>query len=155
MLTRKAKLLLSLTAATPLLFAACTDNTLTGPDDVAGTYQLTLFAGNPIPPALQFSVDPGEDADLPNGGTVIVNSGTIVLNDDGTFIETNNFTKIPPGGQSFNSNFVSTGTFTVSGTALNLFAPQQNGFSARNLSGTFRLDTITYLEGGFEYEYQR
>ena len=50
MLTRKSKLLLSLTVATPMLFAACVDNTLIGPyRDVAGTYDLTVFSGATLP----------------------------------------------------------------------------------------------------------
>jgi len=153
MLTRKARLLLSLTAATPLLFAACTDNSIVGPGDVAGTYQLTIFGNFTTP--YQYTVQPGQDSELPNGGTVLVTDGTLVLNANGTFIETNNFTKTPPGGPSFASAFVSSGTFTVNGTAFTMLAPQQNGYAARNINGAVQLDTVNYTEGGFTYEYRR
>ncbi|MDP9200785.1 MAG: hypothetical protein M3P26_02470 [Gemmatimonadota bacterium] len=153
MLTRKANLLLSLTAAIPLLFAACTDNSLVGPGDVAGTYQLTVFGNFSIP--YQFTAQAGDDPELPNGGTVLVTDGTLVLNANGTFIETNNFTKTPPGGSSFASAFVSNGTFTVNGATFTLFAPPQNGYSARNANGTLQFDTVNYTEGGFTYEYRR
>lgn len=154
MLTKKARLLLSLTAATPLLFAACTDNNILNPNtDAAGTYQLTIFADEFLP--FQWSVAAGEDFELPNGGTVRVTDGTLLLHTDGTFTETNNFTKTPTGGQSFASAFVSTGTYAVNGTAFNLSAPPQNGYLARNARGTFQLGTVNYVEGGASYEYQR
>jgi len=155
MLTKQSRLLLALTVATPLVFAACTDNNILGPGDVAGTYDLTVYANQNFQGSLQFFVNPGDDNDLPNGGTVIVNSGTLELDSDGSFTETNNFTKTPPGGGSFNTNFVSIGTFSVSGSSIHLFAPDQNGFSERNLSGTVTGNTVSYFEGGVEYEYQR
>ena len=59
MLTRKSRLLLSLTAATLLLFAACTDNTLTNPlEDADGTYQLTVYAGRTAPAT--FTIQPDD-----------------------------------------------------------------------------------------------
>lgn len=154
MLTKKARLLLSLTAATPLLFAACTDNNILNPNtDAPGTYQLTIFADEFLP--FEWSALAGEDFELPNGGTVRVTDGTLLLHTDGTFTETNNFTKTPPGGPSFASAYVSTGTYAVNGTAFNFSAPRQNGYSARNASGTFQFDTVDYVEDGFGFEYQR
>ena len=154
MLTRKTKLLLSLTAAIPLLLAACTDNGIFDPnEDVAGTYQLTVFANGSVPRL--FTVGAGQDEEIPNGGTVRIDDGTLVLRADGTFTEINNFTKTPPGEQSFQSDFVSIGTFTVNGTRITLSAPQQSGFAPRFLDGTVEFDTISYLEGGFAYEYRR
>lgn len=154
MLTRKSKLLLSLTAAIPLLFAACTDNGIFDPNvDVAGTYQLTVFANGSVPRT--FTVAAGQDPELPNGGTARIDAGTLVLNANGTFTETNNFTKTPTGGQSFLSDFVSVGTFSVQGNQLTLQANAQNGFSARFIDGTVEFDTVSYVEGGFAYEYRR
>ena len=153
MLTRKVRLLLSLTAATPLLFAGCKDNSIVGLDDVAGTYQLTIFADHSIP--FQYTVQANQDNELPNGGTILVTDGTMVLNTDGTFVETNNFTKTPPGGASFLSAFVSTGTFTVNRTAFTLSAPQQNNYAPRSVNGTIQFDTVNYVESGFGYEYRR
>jgi len=139
MLTRKAKLLLSLTAATPLLFAACKDNSLLGPyGDVAGTYQLTVFQGATLP--VTYTYQPG-DPTLPSGGTVRWTDGTMVLRSDGTFRETNNYIVTPSGGSSSSNAFVSIGTFTVNGTEFTLSAP--NRFVT---GGTLDLDTIRYLE---------
>jgi phospholipase/lecithinase/hemolysin len=145
MLTRKAKLLLSLTAATPLLFAACVDNSLVGPyGDVAGTYQLTVFQGRSIP--VTYTYAPGETQALPNGGTIRWTDGTMLLRSDGTFRETNNYI-ITPSGQSSSSNaYVSSGTFSVSGTQLTLSAPAQNNEASRFATGTIDLDRINYTE---------
>src|SRR6476660_9125837 len=79
MLTRKAKLLLSLSVATPILFAACVDNTLIGPyRDIAGTYQLTVFSGATLP--VTYTYLSGQNSVVPNGGTVTWTDGTMVLN---------------------------------------------------------------------------
>lgn len=154
MITRKAKLLLSLTAAIPLLFAACTDNGIFDPnDDVAGTYDLTVFANGSV--GRTFTVQPGDDPELPNGGTARIDDGSLVLNANGTFTETNSFTKTHANGQSFLSDFVSVGTFTVNGNQLTLSANAQNGFGPRFIGGTIEFDTISYIEGGFAYEYRR
>lgn len=145
MLTRKAKLLMSLTAATPLLFAACKDNSLLGPyGDVAGTYQLTVFQGATLP--VLYTYAPGETAALPNGGTIRWTDGTMVLRSNGTFTETNNYIITPSGGSSSSGAFISSGTFTVNGTALTLSAPAQSGVARRFVTGTIDLDTIRYLE---------
>jgi hypothetical protein len=147
------KRLLSLTAV--LLIAACTDNSITNPlNDVSGSYQLTVFANHSLP--YTYTEIAGRDPELPNGGTVRVNDGTLVLHEDGTFIETNNFTKSPPGSGSFESSFVSTGTYTVTSAGdVTLTAPRQNGYEARFLSGTWEFDTISYVENGSTYEYRR
>ena|SRR5687767_6423032 len=155
MLTRKTKLLLSLTAAIPLLFAACTDNGIFDPnEDVVGTYQLTVFAGATVP--WTFTVAAGQDPELPNGGTARIEDGTLVLHSDGTFTETNSFTKThATGGQSFQSDFISVGTFSVSGSQLTLQANAQNGYGPRFIDGTVEFDRVNYTEGGFAYEYRR
>jgi hypothetical protein len=157
MLTRKAKLLLSLTAAIPLVFAACTDNSLIGPyGDVAGTYQLTVFQGHSVP--ITYTYQPGETAALPNGGTIRWTDGTMLLRSDGTFRETNNFVATPSGQASTSNAYVSTGTFTVNGNQITLSAPPQNNDASRFVTGTIDLDRISYTEDdGFgnqlAYEY--
>jgi hypothetical protein len=148
-------MLLTLTAAAPLIMAGCTDNNVFDPAQVAGTYQLTVYAGINIPPSVQFTANPGDDPELPNGGTVTVTGGNLVMNSDETFIETNFLTKTPPSGSSFTTNFVSSGTFQISGTSISFFAPAQNGFAARNFGGTVGIDRVNYSEGGFEFEYQK
>ena len=144
MLTRKAKLLLSLTAAIPLLFAACKDNNILNPlNDAAGTYQLTVYAGRSIPATYTIPVG---DPTYPNGGTFVVSDGSMVLNSNGTFIETNNYVTTQTGGSPQNSSFVSSGTWALSGTAFTLNASPQNGNGARNVTGTLDVDTISYQE---------
>ena len=120
---------------------------------MAGTYQLTVFAGATVP--WTFTVAAGQDPELPNGGTARIDDGALVLQSNGTFTETNNFTKTPPGGQSFQSDFVSVGTFSVSGSQLTLQANAQNGYGARFIDGTVEFDRVNYVEGGFAYEYRR
>jgi hypothetical protein len=137
MLTKKSRLFLGLTAATPLLFAACTDNGIFNPmSNAAGTYQLTVYAGRSIPAT--FTVPQG-DANYPNGASFVVTGGDIVLNSNGAFVETNNILITPTGQASFRNDFISSGTWTLNGTALTLSAPAQNNTSARFVTGT--LDT--------------
>jgi hypothetical protein len=151
MLTRKAKLLLSLTVATPLLFAACVDNTLIGPyRDVAGTYSLTVFSGATPPVTYTYAANP-QSPIIPNGGTVTWTDGTMVLNSNGTFTERNFYDYHDNGGTSGRSSFNSTGTFTLNGTNFTISAPTQNGIAARFAQGTLVMDTnnrtrINYVE---------
>jgi hypothetical protein len=165
MLTRKAALLLSLTAATPLLFAGCKDNGILNPlVDGAGTYQLTVYAGKGIPAT--YIIQPGDPAypQYPNGATFVVSDGNMVLNSNGTFIETNNYVFTPTGQAAIPAAFVSSGTWTVNGTDFTLTAPAQNNNAARSVFGTLTVDansvfTINYQEsdgaGGFDpYEYK-
>ena len=124
MLTKKSKLLLTLTAATPLLFAACTDNGIFNPlNDASGTYQLTVYAGKSM--QAQFTIQPGDpnptfQQEAPNGGILLITDGTLVLQNNGSFVETNNYTITPTGGSSFAHQFVSSGTWTLSGTTFSL-----------------------------------
>jgi hypothetical protein len=137
MLTKKSRLFLGLTAAIPLLFAACTDNGIFNPmADASGTYQLTVYAGRSIP--AHFVVAAG-DPDFPNGATFDVTGGTLVLNSNGAFVETNNILITPTGQASFRNDFISSGTWTLNGTDLTLSAPAQNNANARFVTGT--LDT--------------
>jgi hypothetical protein len=158
MLTRHVNKLLSVTAV--MLVAACTDNNILNPlSDVAGRYQLTIFAGATVP--IQFAVQPGEDPDLPNGGTWNVTGGTLDLRENGTFTETNFITKTPTSGSAFNANFVSVGTYSVGGSTIQFDAPQQNGLAPRSFDGVVSQDRINYTEYDpgtgqqFSYEYRR
>jgi hypothetical protein len=161
MLTRKKKLLLSLTAATPLLFAGCVDNSLGPYADAAGTYQLTIYAGQTLVAHYTFQPNDPNYPDFPSGGSLDVVDGTMVLSTNGTFTETNNYVITPNGGGAAqNRNFVSQGTWTVSGTNWTLSAPAQGLNGARYVTGTLSLDRINYQEanqaGIFEaYEYRR
>jgi hypothetical protein len=155
MLTKKARLFLALAATIPLMFAACTEQKiLSAVGDVSGTYNLTVFANQTIP--FTFTLAAGQDAELPNGGTVLVNDGTLVLGSDGTFLETNHFTKTATGStSSFPSSFVSAGTYSVSGNTISLSAPAQNGFGARSVSGSVSMTTVAYLEAGQFFQYEK
>lgn len=148
MLTRKSRLLLALTAATPLLFAACTDNGIFNPmSDAAGTYQLTVYAGKTMPALYQVQAGFPNCPPLPNGGTFVVTSGDLILNNNGTFIETNNYSCTATGGATITSNFVSSGEWTLSGTFFSLSDPARN----RQVTGTLDLNasnklTINFME---------
>ena len=158
---RHTRKLLSLTAV--MLLAACTDNSLTNPfQNAVGNYQLTVYAGKAIPAT--YVIQAG-DATYPNGATFVVTGGQLVLNSNGTFVETNNYVTTPNGGSAQQSQFVSNGTWTGSGTTVTLSAPQQNGNAARNVSGTLTFDSsrnvyvLDYQEdngsGGLDaFEYQ-
>jgi len=149
-----------------MLIAACTDNSIFNPmTDAAGTYQLTVYGGRSIPAT--YTIQPGDPIypQYPNGATFVVTDGSLVLNSNGTFTETNNYQTTPAGGSPTPSQVVSTGTWTLNGTAFSLFAPAQNGNAARNVSGTLDTDangnlTVNYQEpngtGGFDsFEYKR
>jgi hypothetical protein len=155
MLTRKARYFLSLSAAVPLLFAAaCTDNNIFGVSDVSGTYQLVEWAGNTNFP-VSITLGPNQDPDLPNGGRYVVTGGDIILREDGTFTETNFVTKTPPGGSSFESDYVSVGTYNISGNTIQFQAPAQNGFLARQFSAQANQNQVVYVENNAEFAYQR
>jgi hypothetical protein len=162
MLTKKSRLLLTLTAATPLLFAACTDNGIFNPlTNAAGTYQLTVYAGKTMPAT--FTIQPNDPnfPEAPNGGSLVVSDGTLVLQTNGTFVETNNYTITPSGQSGTAHQFVSSGTWTLNGATFSLSDQSLQRF----VSGTLDTDangrlTVNYTEDGgngvFQaYEYKR
>jgi hypothetical protein len=155
---RHTKKLLGLTAV--LLLAACTDNSLTSPfQSAVGTYQLTVYAGVSVPHT--YTIQPGDPnyPQYPNGATFQVVSGQLVLNTDGSFVETNNYVTTPTGGSAESSSFVSQGTWTIQGTnTFFLNAPAQNGVAPRNVQGVIDGNSVSYQEdngvGGFDsFEY--
>ncbi|MEO8909213.1 MAG: hypothetical protein ABI408_03175 [Gemmatimonadaceae bacterium] len=158
MFTRNARLFLALTAAMPLLFAACKDNNLVTPGNVVGTYNLTLFRGK-TPPVVDTYQASDSSSDFPNGGTATWTDGTLTLRSDGTFTEINSVTVAPTGAASHQSAFTSVGTYTSSGGTIVFSAPAQNTSGARNFTGTVTVNSITYQESngvGFDsFKYQR
>ena len=161
MLTKKSRLLLTLTAATPLLFAACTDNGIFNPlQDASGTYQLTVYAGKIMPAT--FTINPGDPnfPEAPNGGIFLVTDGTLVLQNNGGFVETNNYTVTPTGQNAIAHQFVSSGTWTLSGTTFTLSDQQLQRFDTGTLAPDANGNlTVNYTEDGgngvfqsFEYK---
>ena len=163
MLIRKSRLLLGLTAAVPLLFATCTDNNIFNPmADAAGTYQLTVYAGRTPPATYTIQPnDPNYSVDAPNGGTLVVTGGDLVLSNNGTFVETNNYAITPSGGSTVQRQFISSGTWSLNGTTFFLSDLTLH----RQVSGTLEADlnnrlTVNYSEddgtGTFQqFEYKR
>jgi hypothetical protein len=163
MLPGKSRLLRGLTAAAPLLFAACTDNSIFNPmANAAGTYYLTVYAGR-TPPAT-YTIQPNDPfygPIAPNGGTLVVTSGNLVLSNNGTFVETNYYTITPPGGSAQQYFYVSNGTWTLNGTTFTLSDTTRN----RQATGTLQADLnnnliVNYAEddgtGTFQqFEYKR
>ena len=142
-----------------MLVAACTDNSLTNPyGSASGTYQLTVFDGQSLPAIYPYSA--GQVSTLPNGGTIEWTDGTMVLNSNGTFVETNNYVSHDNVNGSSPGTFVSTGTYTVNGTDFTLSAPPQNQIGQRYGTGTILNNRINYREDNGDgttssYEYQR
>ena len=158
MATKRVMRLLSVAAIAPLLLTSCdSSNTFDPFEDVVGTYDLSVYAGRSVPAT--FTCDPGQ-CGMPNGGTFVANDGTLVLEEDGTFVETNYYTSTPIGGTAEQSTFISRGTWDLDGdNELTLFAPAQNGLQSRTLNATIEFGgvdvTIHYLEDGQSYEYSR
>ncbi len=166
MLTKKARLFLSLTAATPLLFAAaCTDNGILNPlADAAGTYQLTVYAGKTL--VAHYVIQPNDpffSNDAPNGGTLDVTDGTLDLNTNGSYTETNNYVITPTGGSPVQRFFRSQGVWTMNvNNEVTLSSQVENRF----VQATWTVDdvnakeTINYQEangngGQDSFEYAR
>jgi len=161
MLTKKSRMLLTLTAATPLLFAACTDNGIFNPlQDASGTYQLTVYAGKTIPAT--FIIQAGDPAfpEAPNGGTLVITDGTLVLQNSGAFVETNNYTITPTGQSGQAHQFVSSGTWSLNGTDFTLSDQSLQRFDTGTLAPDANGNlTVNYTEDGgngvfqsFEYK---
>lgn len=149
MLTRKSKLLLSLTAATPLLFSACTDNGIFNPlSDVAGTYQLSVYAGRTVPASYTIQPNDPNYPSLPNGATLVVTGGNLVLRTNGTFTETNAYTITPNGGSAYNDSFVSQGTWSLNGgSQVTLSAPATSQSSpSRYVTASWTVNAATGKE---------
>jgi hypothetical protein len=161
MLTKKSRLLLTLTAATPLLFAACTDNGIFNPlNNASGTYQLTIYANKSVPATFTILAGDPNFPEAPNGGTLVFTDGTLVLQNNGTFVETDNYTETPQGQAAQFRQFQASGTWTLNGTTFNLNDSANQRFD----SGTLDTDangrlTVNFTENvgngqtaSFEYK---
>ena len=162
---RQTKTILSF--ASVMLIAACTDNSLTGiAGDAVGTYDLTVYAGRS--PGYVYTIQPNDPSypEAPNGGTLVVTDGTIELQSNGTFYETNYYQITPNGGSPINRTYSRYGNWTLSGNNLRLDIPIQTGvdnsfsdFGSLGVDSNGRY-TVNYDEdNGFgtflSYEYKR
>jgi len=148
MLTRQSRLLLGLTVAIPLLFAACTDNSIFNPmSNAAGDYQLTVYAGKSMPATYLVQAGYPNCPPLPNGGTFVVTSGDLMLNNNGTFFETNNYScTAVTGGATTTSHFLSSGTWTLNGTSFSLSDPALSRLVFGTLDLNINNGTINFME---------
>lgn len=149
----RVRRLAGIAAMAPLLLSGCDNNVLDPFDEVAGTYQLTVFAGASLPAT--FTCAPDECTSMPNGGTITAEAGTIELHNNGRFVETNHFTLRPTGEPTRSDTFSSIGTYSVSGNDISFSAPPQNNNNSRFMDGTIEFDTIRYVENNESYEYRR
>lgn len=151
MLTKRVRRFLSVAAMAPLFLTACDSNPF-DPDDETGTYQLTFYDDVRVPAT--FNCQPG-DCGMPNGGTLRVQSGTLVLRSNGTFTETNRYTETPVGQSASTYNLTWDGTYEYDGFNLELFVPAQGNQSARFVDATLDGNTIAYTENGDNFQYDR
>jgi hypothetical protein len=119
------------------LVAACNDTTIVN-GDASGTYNLTAINGSP-PPATVVAT---------TTDTVVVNSGVIVINADGTFTETLSFDETTGGVTTPNTN-VCPGNYIQSGNA---FTFQEAFGNDSNCGGTYPVrwdgaNTVSVLLG--------
>jgi hypothetical protein len=149
MLTKRVRRVFAAVALAPLLITACEGNNPFDPfDEATGTYDLTIFADASVPATFNCSFP-----ECPNGGTVRVNSGTLILDDDGTYIERNNFTFNETGQSPRNAQFVSTGRFTLNGENLTLDDDDGSRFINGSLQVLPDRVRVSYDEEGVSYEY--
>ena len=90
--------------------AACSDNP-TGKTGVSGMYHLETIDGQPLPFA---------KVNSSSGVTSTVISESIALEKNGTFTERLTMTQSPAGGSAQSYLFVFTGTYTMTGSQLEL-----------------------------------
>jgi hypothetical protein len=148
--------LLSVAAIAPLLLTSCDSNNPFDPDDDAvGTYELTVYQGSSVPVTYPCTV-------LLCGftnGTFRVDDGTLVIHDDGTFVETNHFTRTRTGETPQSLTYISEGEYEIDGDDLFLYAPPQNDADERFVDARFQYGgndvRISYTENNLSYEYRR
>jgi hypothetical protein len=152
MLTKRVRRALGALALAPLLITACDGNNPFDPfDDALGVYDLTIFATRSMPAT--FVCNPGQCPEIPNGGTIRVNNGTLTLDDDGTYVERNNFTFSETGFPARNEPFVSIGTFSINGDNVTLDDDNGTRFVSGSIDYLPDEVRISYQEGGDLYEY--
>lgn len=156
MLTKRVKRFLSVAAMAPLVLTAC-DSSLFDPDNETGTYQMTFYNGTDVPAT--FTCQPNgclmPDGSVVTNGTLRVNSGTLVLRNNGTFTETNRFTVTPSGQASESFTLTWDGDYEYDGFNLSLYVPPQGNQQERIVNAELEFDTISYIENGQFFQYDR
>ena len=154
--TTRVMRLLSVAAVAPLLLSSCDSNNPFDPsDDAVGSYELTVFAGRGMPSATIDCTAAGECPNLPSGGRVVVSEGSLVLYNDGTFVETNLYTETPTGGTPQDRTYSSAGTYEVFDNDITLSAPGQSRLVDGSITSVGGQIRINYIEDGEAYEYRR
>jgi hypothetical protein len=127
------------------LVAACNESTPPN-GDASGTYVLTAINGGSLPFLL----------DATATDTLVIKSGSIVINTDGTFVETLSADETKSGTTTTQTN-VCPGIYTQRGNALT-FSETPN--SDATCGGTYGAswngsDTVSLLFTGFTLEYTK
>ena len=128
---------------TVVLVAACNDTTVVN-GDASGTYNLAVINGSPLPvTVLATTTD-----------TVVITSGVIAINADGTFTETLSFDETTGGVTTPNTN-VCPGSYVQRGNA---FTFQESFTSDTNCGGTYPVrwdggNTVSVLLGADQLDY--
>jgi len=153
MLTKSVRRILGVAAMAPLFLTACDSNPF-DPDNETGTYQMTFYDSVGMPAT--FNCPPGQ-CGLANGGTLRVNSGSLVLRNDGTFTETNRFTSNETGVGANSYTLTWHGTYEYDGFNLSLYVPPQGNQQERFVDAELdeEFDTISYVEDGDFFQYDR
>jgi hypothetical protein len=128
-----------------VLVAACNDTTVVN-GDASGTYNLSAINGGPLPVTVVATTT----------DTVVVTSGVIAINADGTFTETLSFDETTGGVTTPNTN-VCPGNYVQSG---NSFSFQESLTSDPNCGGAYPVrwdgaNTVSVILGSDQLDYIR
>lgn len=132
--SRFARPLFALLIVASLVTAsACGSDSVTGPENVAGTYTLRTIDGLPLPVPIP----------NPRGETIVVNSVTATLNDNNTYAVAGTGTQ---GGDA-STIITDAGTWSQSGATLHFTSTL---FTGASYTAGAKTDTVTVtLPGGF------
>ncbi len=126
-----------------VLVAACNDATVVN-GDASGTYNLTAINGSPVPVTVVATTT----------DTVVITSGVIAINADGTFTETLSFDETTGGVTTPNTN-VCPGNYTQRGNA---FTFQESLTNDPNCGGSYPVrwdgaNTVSVILGADQLDY--
>lgn len=135
--------------AVALIFLAfgCKSTDSTGPKIGAevGTYLLATVNGGGLP-AIIFQ-NPA--------GRITVNSGSFLLREDHSYLETRNLNLVFTTGGQQSSTSVENGTYSVTGTQITFSIPASGSTAAFSYTGAVQSGVLTYTFDGIAYRYQK